>query len=131
MSTVNKQIRIARPSDTIDDLKKFYIEGLGFSTVSEFDVDGYRGIILSHKDHGYHLEFIQEYGIQYGKAPSHEHLLVFYFSDISEWQSAIARMKHLGFHPVESYNPYWVKSGVTYEDADGYRVVLRNSHWQF
>lgn len=131
MSTANKQIRIARPSDNIDDLKKFYIEGLGFSTVSEFELDGYRGIILSHKNHGYHLEFIHEYGIHYGKAPSHEHLLVFYFSDTIAWQSAITRMKEIGVSPVEPYNPYWVKSGVTFEDADGYQVVLRNSHWQF
>lgn len=89
MSTANKQIRIARPSDNIDDLKKFYIEGLGFSTVPEFDLEGYRGIILRHKNHGYHLELIQKYGIHYGKAPSHEHLLVFYFSDTSAWQSDV------------------------------------------
>lgn len=131
MSTENKPIRIARPSDNIDNLKKFYIDGLGFCTISEFDLDGYRGIILGHKDHGYHLEFIQEYGVHYGKAPSHEHLLVFYFSDTNAWHAAIARMERIDVLPVESHNPYWIKSGVTYEDADGYRVVLRNSHWQF
>ncbi len=130
MSTINQQIRIARPSDNIDDLKKFYIDGLGFKIISEFDLDGYRGMILGHERHGYHLEFLQEYGIHYGKAPSHEHLLVFYFSDVSAWQSAVACMSRIGALPVESHNPYWVQYGVTYEDADGYRVVLQNSRWK-
>jgi catechol 2,3-dioxygenase-like lactoylglutathione lyase family enzyme len=131
MSTINQQIRIARPSNNIDALKEFYLEGLGFKTISEFDIDGYKGIILGHQHHGYHLEFIQEQGVDYGVAPSHEHLLVFYFSDEEAWQSTITRMATIGVSPVESYNPYWVKSGITYEDTDGYRVVLQNSRWKF
>lgn len=130
MSTINQQIRMARPSDNIDELKKFYIDGLGFQIISEFDIDGYRGMILGHPHHDYHLEFIQEHGVRYGKAPSHEHLLVFYFSDKEAWQSTVTRMATIGASPVESYNPYWVKSGITYEDADGYRVVLQNARWK-
>lgn len=35
-----------------------------------------------------------------------------------------------GFEPVAASNPYWDRSGRTFEDADGYRVVLRASDWR-
>ena len=31
--------------------------------------------------------------------------------------------------PVTSFNPYWEISGQTFEDADGYRIVLQNGTW--
>jgi hypothetical protein len=31
-----------------------------------------------------------------------------------------------GFVPVSAVNPYWDRDGVTFEDPDGYRVVLQN-----
>ena len=34
-----------------------------------------------------------------------------------------------GFAPVASYNPYWDSSGRTFEDLDGYRVVLQREAW--
>lgn len=34
-----------------------------------------------------------------------------------------------GFQEVSSYNPYWDLQGRTFEDIDGYRVVLRNATW--
>ena len=37
--------------------------------------------------------------------------------------------KVLGCEPVEAFNPYWDKRGRTFEDPDGYRVVLQNARW--
>ena len=34
-----------------------------------------------------------------------------------------------GFVQVESYNEYWDVVGKTFEDIDGYRVVLQNQEW--
>jgi hypothetical protein len=34
-----------------------------------------------------------------------------------------------GFREVASYNPYWTLEGKTFEDLDGYRVVLQNAAW--
>jgi hypothetical protein len=31
--------------------------------------------------------------------------------------------------PVPSANPYWDRKGRTFEDVDGYRVVLQNDVW--
>jgi hypothetical protein len=38
-------------------------------------------------------------------------------------------MNAAGYKPVKSYNPYWDDKGVTFEDPDGYRVVLQNDSW--
>jgi hypothetical protein len=34
-----------------------------------------------------------------------------------------------GFKQVVSLNPYWDIRGRTYEDSDGYRIVLQNDDW--
>ena len=41
----------------------------------------------------------------------------------------IGRKTLFGFAPVASFNPYWDVAGKTYEDPDGYRVVLQNAGW--
>lgn len=39
-------------------------------------------------------------------------------------------MQAAGFAPVPSVNPYWDRQGATFEDPDGYRVVLQNGEWK-
>ena len=39
------------------------------------------------------------------------------------------RIRAAGFDPVASFNPYWDRNGVTFEDPDGYRIVLNNEAW--
>ncbi|EEZ39741.1 hypothetical protein VDA_000761 [Photobacterium damselae subsp. damselae CIP 102761] len=34
-----------------------------------------------------------------------------------------------GFNVVENINPYWESVGKTFEDIDGYRLVLQNLDW--
>jgi hypothetical protein len=38
-------------------------------------------------------------------------------------------MTAAGFGPVRSLNPYWDAHGSTFEDFEGYRVVLYNRSW--
>jgi hypothetical protein len=54
---------------------------------------------------------------------------VFYIDDALEWQQATERMSAAGYQPVQSFNPYWDRLGRTYEDPDGYRVVIQNQSW--
>jgi hypothetical protein len=56
-----------------------------------------------------------------------EDLVVFYLPGATEWRTACARMTEAGFRQVASFNPYWDRRGRTYEDHDGYRVVLQNA----
>jgi hypothetical protein len=123
-------LRIARPTDHLAVIAQMYATGLDFTVLAQFhDHDGFDGIILGHPQHPYHLEFTTQRGHQVGKAPTQDHLLVFYIPNQQEWEASCARMLTAGFHRVPSYNPYWEVHGRTFEDLDGYRVVLQNTAW--
>jgi hypothetical protein len=64
-----------------------------------------------------------------GRAPGGDHLLVFYLPERDAWEAATARMRNHSFPPVPAQNPYWDAHGLTYEDPDGYRIVLQNAPW--
>jgi len=124
-------IRIARSTNNIEEILKFYKDGLGFSVLSFFeDHDGFDGIMLGHPQTDYHLEFTKKKDPVAPKAPTKDNLLVFYIPTKSIWQKIVDRMINLGFNPVKSFNPYWDKRGKTFEDVDAYRVVLYNGAWK-
>lgn len=77
----------------------------------------------------WHLEFTHQHGVTVENAPSKEHLLVFYLPEKEEWEAAIGRIESAGGKRVRSENPYWDLEGITFEDPDGYRVVLQNAGW--
>ena len=123
-------LRIARPTDNLAAIAAMYASGLDFAILAKFhDHAGFDGVILGHSQHPYHLEFTTQRGHQVGKAPTKDHLLVFYLPDHGEWEASCARMLAAGFVRVSSYNPYWEVQGRTFEDLDGYRVVLQNAAW--
>ncbi|HQR43477.1 MAG TPA: VOC family protein [Gemmatales bacterium] len=123
-------LRVARPTDDLDAVVAFYRDGLGFEVLAEFARhDGFDGVMLGHHGADYHLEFTQAAGHIAGRAPTADNLLVFYLPDEAIWQSAISQMESTGQKPVAAFNPYWDRHGRTYEDTDGYRVVLQNAAW--
>jgi catechol 2,3-dioxygenase-like lactoylglutathione lyase family enzyme len=123
-------LRIARPTDRLEDVATMYADGLGLSVLGSFvDHDGFDGVILGHRGQPYHLEFTHQRGHSVSLAPSKEHLLVFYVPDAEDWAASCTRMTAAGFRAVKSSNPFWDSAGATFEDLDGYRVVLFNAPW--
>ncbi len=123
-------LRVARPTDHLAVIAEMYATGLGFTVLAQFqDHEGFAGIILGHPQQLYHPELTTQHGHQVGKAPTHDHVLVFYLPDQEEWEASCARMLAAGFQRVPSYNPYWEAQGQTFEDLDGYRVVLQHAAW--
>jgi catechol 2,3-dioxygenase-like lactoylglutathione lyase family enzyme len=123
-------LRVARPTDRLTEIAEMYRVGLGFTELARFaEHDGFDGVILGHPDASYHLEFTTQRGHSVGRAPTKDHLLVFYLPNSAEWKTCCARMIAAGFRQVESDNPYWNVTGRTFEDPDGYRVVLQNDTW--
>jgi orotate phosphoribosyltransferase len=123
-------LRVARPTDDLNAVIQFYREGLGFEVVGSFtNHDGFDGVMLGHAGAGHHLEFTRKAGHAAGKAPSQDNLLVFYLPDAGAWSDAVGRMEAAGYAPVPAFNPYWDRNGKTFEDPDGYRVVLQNAGW--
>ena len=123
-------LRVARASDDLDAVVKFYRDSLGFEVLFEFsDHDDFDGVMLGFKGAGYHLEFTRQAGHRAGRAPTKENLLVFYLPDVEEFDLAVSRMINAGHRPAAAHNPYWDIKGKTFEDPDGYRVVLQNASW--
>ena len=123
-------IRIARPTDNLEVLAQMYVQGLGFETLASFtNHDGFDGVILGQSNAPYHLEFTSQRGHAAGRARTRDHLLVFYVPERAEWELDCERLSASGFREVRSVNPFWDRDGRTYEDLDGYRVVLQNAFW--
>ena len=75
-------LRVARPTDHLIAIAEMYATGLGFTVLAEFhDHEGFDGVILGHPQQPYHLEFTTKRGHHVGKAPTQDHLLVFYLPD--------------------------------------------------
>jgi catechol 2,3-dioxygenase-like lactoylglutathione lyase family enzyme len=126
----NAHLRVVRPSDDLAANVRFYRDGLGFEVLYEFrDHDGFDAVMLGRKGAAYHLAFVHKAGHNAGRAPSQDNLLVFYLPDADEWKRAVMRLEGLGHTPVKAFNPYWDKQGKTFEDPDGYRVVLQHASW--
>lgn len=124
------RLRVARPTDKLEDVVRFYRDGVGLRELARFeDHDGFDGVMLGTPGAAYHLEFTRKRGHEAGRAPTQDNLLVFYLPEQTQWQAAIERMSAAGYEPVSSFNPYWDRSGRTFEDPDGYRVVLQNAAW--
>jgi catechol 2,3-dioxygenase-like lactoylglutathione lyase family enzyme len=121
-----RHVRIARPTDRLDEVVRFYREGLGLPELDRFAGHaGYRGVMLGLPGLAYHLEFTQHDHGSPGSAPSRDNLLVLYFDDRAQVEQVAARLAALGHRPVAAENPYWTNNGaITIEDPDHWRVVL-------
>lgn len=124
------KLRVARPTDDLDSVISFYRDGLGLQVLFRFENhQGFDGVMLGAPGAAYHLEFTHAHGHAAGRAPTEDNLLVFYLPDRAEWQAAVDRMIRAGHAPVPAFNPYWDRDGATFEDPDGYRIVLQNAGW--
>lgn len=125
---MGNHLRVARPTDNLEEIAALYRHGLGLQVVADFrDHDGYDGVVLGGPGLGWEIEFTQEAGAAAPGSPSPEHLLVVYEPDSERWSAVCARMADAGFVAVVSGNPYWNLSGRTFADPEGYRVVIQNA----
>jgi catechol 2,3-dioxygenase-like lactoylglutathione lyase family enzyme len=127
---ISIQLRVVRPTSDLEAVIRFYRDGLGLEMIDSFaDHAGFDGVMLGHVGDAYHLEFTYKHGHSVERAPTPDNLLVFYLPDRIEWEQAVQRMIDRGYSPTPPYNPYWDANGKTFEDPDGYQVVLQNSAW--
>ena len=120
------QLRIARHAERLDEVVGFYREGIGLVDIGGFrEHDGYDGVFLAIPGTGAHLELTTGGG-HGAPGPHPESLLVLYLGDDQAVQAIAAR---LGVDPTPPANPYWAEHGVTFEDPDGFRVVLVPEDW--
>jgi catechol 2,3-dioxygenase-like lactoylglutathione lyase family enzyme len=123
-------LRVARPSRDLVAAARFYTDGLGLHVLASFvDHAGIDGVMLGHPAWPYHLEFTRRRKEPLTPCPTDEDLLILYLPDRSEWNTFVQRLRACGAQPVAASNPYWEERGLTFEDPDGYRMVLQNAAW--
>ncbi len=123
-------VRLARPVRNLEESARQYVQGLGLSRLGAFqDHDGFDGVMVGKEGGSFHFEFTFCGAHPVMPTPTPEDLVVFYIPDSEEWTDRCQQMIEAGFEPVTSLNPYWDVSGQTFEDSDGYRVVIQNSGW--
>ncbi|HEU0165588.1 MAG TPA: VOC family protein, partial [Thermomicrobiales bacterium] len=92
------------------------------------DHKGYDGLILGMPDGSCHLEFTHHRDGSPAPIPSRDSLLVFYLLARDQLDQVVARFHAYGHREVEPENPWWANDGHTFEDPDGWRVVLMLGH---
>ena len=115
------QVRFARHTSRLEELVRFYRDGLGLAELGGFrNHDGYDGVFLALPGTNAHLEFTSG-GAHPPPDPHEETLLVLYLGD----ENTVAETcRRVGAQPIEPANPYWRSHGVTVLDPDGFPVVL-------
>jgi catechol 2,3-dioxygenase-like lactoylglutathione lyase family enzyme len=120
------QLRVARHTDRLEELVRFYRDGLGLQEVGRFaDHDGYDGVFLEVPGTGAHLELTTG-GAHGAPEPHPESLIVLYLGTAEAVDRVLARV---GAQVVEPANPYWSENGSTVADPDGFRIVLVPHEW--
>ena len=67
--TLHPHLRVARPTDHMPDILRFYRDGLRFEVIASFENhEGFDGIMLGHADEPYHFEFTVKHGHAAGRA---------------------------------------------------------------
>ena len=136
------QLRVARHTARLQEVVRFYRDGIGLPQIGGFrGHDGYDGVFLAVPGTNAHLELTADGG-HGAPAPHPESLPVFYLGDEATVQAearvrqrccppaSLPEVARLGVAPVRPANPYWAEHGLTFQDPDGFRVVLVPEHWK-
>lgn len=123
-------MRVAKPVTDLSRAQSMYCAGLGLSVVGSFENhEGFDGVMLGNEHCNYHFEFTTCRHHPVVPLSTPDDLVVFYIADQSEWRSRCEAMVSAGFQKVTSFNPYWDVNGKTFQDLDGYRIVIQNDSW--
>lgn len=127
---MHAHLRIARPVSDLPRSVRMYRYGLSLLELGNFaDHEGFDGVMLGDRNSQFHFEFTVCRHHPVSPSPTPEDLLVFYVPEPADWDERCRSMEEAGFAEVESFNPYWSRLGRTFEDPDGYRVVIQRAPW--
>ena len=102
MIQTTTRLRVARPTDDLEAVARFYRDGLGFTELYRFaDHDGFDGVMLGLPGAPYHLEFTRAHGHRAGtRADAPTICWCSIFPMPAQWHEAVARFKRAGYEPV-------------------------------
>ncbi len=118
-------LRIARPSRDLVAAERFWVDGLRLEVLYR-TTEGHRLLMVGWSTACWHLELVEDTAVE--PQPTEEDLLVLYLGQPAA-EALVARLLSAGGRQVPARNPYWDQWGVTFEDPDGYRLVLTHREW--
>ncbi|AEN13280.1 MULTISPECIES: VOC family protein [unclassified Streptomyces] len=125
-------LRIARPSRDLEAAEVFWVAGLGLDVLYRHEADGTSGehalLMVGWPDASWHLELVRDPAAPVDPRPTPEDLLVVYLGEPVP-DSLTERLERHGGKRVPAHNPYWDTWGVTFQDPDGYLLVLSTRTW--
>lgn len=120
------EVRFARHTEDLERAVRFWRDELGLPELTRFvDHGGYSGVIIDLPGTGAHIELTSG-GAHPASRPDPELLIVLY---LGTWDAVRDRAERVSAAPVPAANPYWNEHGLTFEDPDGFRVVLAARSW--
>jgi catechol 2,3-dioxygenase-like lactoylglutathione lyase family enzyme len=115
-------VRLARPARDLTRSTRFYRDLIGLSPGGGFENhDGYDGVFFALPGGG-ELELTA--GPAQPAPSTDEDLLVLFVRTWAEVEAIGARLTAAGVTRILNRNPYWNRSGLTFLDPDGYRLVI-------
>ena len=115
-------VRVARPARDLTRSTRFYRDLIGLPLLGGFENnDGYNGVFFALPG-GAELELTA--GPAQPALSTDEDLLVLYVQTRGEAEAIGARLTAAGVTGIPNRNPYWNRSGLTFPDPDGYRIVI-------
>ena len=115
-------VRVARPVQDLTRSTRFYRDLIGLSPLGGFENhDGYNGVFFALPG-GAELELTA--GPAQPAPSTDEDLLVLYVETWAEVAAMGTRLTAAGVTRIPNRNPYWNRSGLTFLDPDGYRLVI-------
>jgi catechol 2,3-dioxygenase-like lactoylglutathione lyase family enzyme len=125
------KLGIVRQTNKLEEVVKFYRDGLGLAELHRLENQGrVDGVILGLPGAPCYLEFTDAHGHLVRRAASADNGFVVCLSNEGEWTEAVARMGKSGYNVVPASNPFCSQHELTFEDPDGYRVVLQHADWE-
>ena len=115
-------VRVARPARDLTGSVRFYRDLIGLPLIGGFENhDGYNGVFFALPG-GAELELTV--GPVQPALSTDEDLLVLYVQTRGEAEAIGARLTTAGVTGIPNRNPYWNRSGLSFLDPDGYRIVI-------
>jgi catechol 2,3-dioxygenase-like lactoylglutathione lyase family enzyme len=115
-------VRVARPARDLTRSARFYADLIGLPRLGGFENhDGYDGVFFALPG-GAELELTA--GPARPAPSTDEDLLVLYVQTQAEVAAIGARLTAASVTRIPNRNPYWNRSGLTFLDPDGYRIVI-------
>jgi hypothetical protein len=90
-------VRVARPTDRLEEVVAFYRDGLGLPVIDSFEGHaGYSGVMLGLPGASYYLEFTHHEAGSACPAPPKDNLLVLYLFERTAMERLVGRLSAMG-----------------------------------